>query len=48
MEHVALSGEKRNVLRLLVAKPEGNRPLGRPSMCHQAIGWDGMGCVNLA
>jgi hypothetical protein len=23
-------GEKRNVYRLLVAKPEGKRPLGRP------------------
>jgi hypothetical protein len=23
-------GEKRNVYRLLVVKPEGNRPLGRP------------------
>jgi hypothetical protein len=24
------SGEKRNVYRLLVGKPEGTRPLGRP------------------
>jgi hypothetical protein len=24
-------GEKRNVYRLLVGKPEGTRPLGRPS-----------------
>jgi hypothetical protein len=24
------SGEKRNVYRLLVGKPEGKRPLGRP------------------
>jgi hypothetical protein len=30
MEHVACLGEKRNVHRLLVVKPEGNRPLGRP------------------
>jgi hypothetical protein len=28
--HVARMGEKRNVYRLLVAKPEGKRPLGRP------------------
>jgi hypothetical protein len=28
--HVALIGEKRNVYRLLVGKPEGKRPLGRP------------------
>jgi hypothetical protein len=29
-EHVARMGEKRNVFRLLVGKPEGERPLGRP------------------
>jgi hypothetical protein len=28
--HVARMGEKRNVCRLLVGKPEGKRPLGRP------------------
>jgi hypothetical protein len=28
--HVARIGEKRNVHRLLVGKPEGKRPLGRP------------------
>jgi hypothetical protein len=28
--HVAGMGEKRNVYRLLVGKPEGKRPLGRP------------------
>jgi hypothetical protein len=28
--HVARIGEKRNVCRLLVGKPEGKRPLGRP------------------
>jgi hypothetical protein len=27
--HVARMGEKRNVYRLLVGKPEGMRPLGR-------------------
>jgi hypothetical protein len=27
---VARIGEKRNVYRLLVGKPEGKRPLGRP------------------
>jgi hypothetical protein len=27
--HVAQMGEKRNVYRLLVGKPEGKRPLGR-------------------
>jgi hypothetical protein len=28
--HVAQMGEKRNAHRLLVGKPEGRRPLGRP------------------
>jgi hypothetical protein len=28
--HVVRMGEKRNVYRLLVEKPEGKRPLGRP------------------
>jgi hypothetical protein len=29
--HVARMGEGRNVYRVLVGKPEGKRPLGRPS-----------------
>jgi hypothetical protein len=29
-QHVTGMGEKRNAYRLLVRKPEGNRPLGRP------------------
>jgi hypothetical protein len=28
--HVARMGEKRNAYRLLLGKPEGKRPLGRP------------------
>jgi hypothetical protein len=28
--HVARLGEKRNAYRILVGKPEGKRPLGRP------------------
>jgi hypothetical protein len=28
--HVARMGEKRNAYRLLVGKPQGRRPLGRP------------------
>jgi hypothetical protein len=28
--HVAQMGEKRNVYKLLVGKPKGKRPLGRP------------------
>jgi hypothetical protein len=43
-------GEKRNVYGILVGKPEGKRPLGRPR-CRwvdkikidlREIGWDGM------
>jgi hypothetical protein len=30
--HVARMGEKRNAYRLLVRKPEGKRPLGRPRL----------------
>jgi hypothetical protein len=29
--HVARMGEERNVYKVLVGKPEGKRPLGRPS-----------------
>jgi hypothetical protein len=28
--HVARMGDKRNAYRILVGKPEGKRPLGRP------------------
>jgi hypothetical protein len=31
--HVARMGEERNAYRLLVGKPEGKRPLGRPRRC---------------
>jgi hypothetical protein len=48
--HVARIGEKRNVYRILVGKPEGKRPLGRPrrrwvdniKMDLREVGWDGM------
>ena len=30
MGHVACIGERRGVYRVLVGKPEGNGPLGRP------------------
>jgi hypothetical protein len=43
-------GEKRNAYRILVGKPEGKRPLGRPrrrwldniKMDLRETGWDGM------
>jgi hypothetical protein len=42
--HVARMGEKRNAYRLLVGKPEGKRPLGRPRRR-----WvDNTGCGKLA
>jgi hypothetical protein len=31
--HIARMGEKRNACKLLVGKPEGKRPLGRPRRC---------------
>jgi hypothetical protein len=30
MGHVACTGEMRNAYKILVGKPEGKRPLGRP------------------
>jgi hypothetical protein len=49
-------GETRNAYRLLMGKPEGKRPLGRPrrrgvdniKIDLREIGWDGMDWVDLA
>jgi hypothetical protein len=54
--HVARIGEKRNAYRILVGKPEGRRPLGRPrcrwvdnvKMDLREIGWDGENSIDLA
>jgi hypothetical protein len=49
-------GDKKNAYRILVGKPEGKRPLGRPRrswednirMDLREIGWGGMDWINLA
>jgi hypothetical protein len=49
-------GEKRNAYRLLVGKPEGKRPLGRPRlrsvnnirMDFGEVGWNDMDWIGLA
>jgi hypothetical protein len=54
--HVARIGEKRNACRLLVGKPEGKRPLGRPSrrwvdnirMDLGEVGWRDVDWIGLA
>jgi hypothetical protein len=54
--HVARMREMRNVYRIMVGKPEGKRPLGRPRrmwvenivMDLREIGWDGVDWIELA
>jgi hypothetical protein len=54
--HVARLVEKRNAYRILVGKPEGKRPLGRPrhrwvyniQIYLREIGWDGLDWMDLA
>jgi hypothetical protein len=52
--HVAWMGEKRNAHRILVGKPEGKQPLGRPrwvdhiKMDLREIGCDGTDWIDLA
>jgi hypothetical protein len=49
-------GETRNAYRILVGKPEGKKPLGRPRLRWvdnikidlREIGWDGVDWINLA
>jgi hypothetical protein len=53
--HVAYMGERRDVYRVLVGKPEGKRPLGRPrqrwedniKMDLQEVGCGGMDWIDL-
>jgi hypothetical protein len=50
------NGAKKNAYRILVGKPEGRRPLGRPrrscvdniKMDLREIGWDGINWIDLA
>jgi hypothetical protein len=53
--HVARMGEKRNTYRLLMGKPEGRRPLGRPicrwldiRMDLVEVGWGDVDWIGLA
>jgi hypothetical protein len=54
--HVARTREKRNAYRLLVGKPEGKRPLGRPRcrwvdnirMALREVGWGDVDWIGLA
>jgi len=54
--HAACMGERREVYRVLVGKPEGKRPLGRPrlrwedniKMDLQEVGCGGMDWIDLA
>jgi hypothetical protein len=54
--HAARRGERSNAYRILVGKPEGKRPLGRPirkwvdniKMDLREVGWDGMDWIDLA
>jgi hypothetical protein len=54
--HVARMGEGRVAYRILVGRPEGRRPLGRPrcrledniKMDLQEVGWEGMDWIDMA
>jgi hypothetical protein len=53
---VIRKGETRNAYRILVGKPKGKRPLGRPrrrlvdniKIHLREVGWDGMDWIDLA
>jgi hypothetical protein len=47
-------GEGRDIYRVLMGKPEGKRPFGRPrqrkediKMDIKEVGWEGMDCIDL-
>jgi hypothetical protein len=51
----SMNGEKRHAYSILVGKPEGKRPLGRPihrcennvNMDLRQLKWRGVGCIHL-
>ena len=55
MEHVAHMGERKGICGVLVGKPEGKRPLGKPrhrwedniKVNLKEIGWKGMDWIDL-
>jgi hypothetical protein len=55
-ELIARMGKKRNAYKILVGKPEGERPLGRPRcrwddnirMDNREIGWMGVDWIHVA
>jgi hypothetical protein len=56
VEHIERMGAKKNAYRLLVRKPEGKRPLGRPrhrwvnniTMDLGEVGWGDVNWIGLA
>jgi hypothetical protein len=46
--HVARMGEEKNVYRVLMAKPEGKRPLDGIRMDFRQIGWGVVDWIQLA
>jgi len=54
--HVACMGDRRGAYRVLMGRPEGKRPLGRPrirwedniKMDFQKVGWGGMDWIDVA
>ena len=46
--HVARMGERRVVCRVMVGKPEGKSPPGRPSRKWGKVGYGGMDWIDLA
>jgi hypothetical protein len=54
--HITHTGERKGVFSILVGKPEGKRPHGRPrhrwedniKMDFLEVGWEGMDCIDLA